>query len=69
MSWRGRDFWTMLAMDLKNSPEGYGATVGIRDFDVGDVDRSIRFLLGGAVPYEFRTTVVRDSTGRRIFEK
>ncbi len=56
----GQGLLDYVAMDLKNSPEGYGATVGIRDFDVGDVDRSIRFLLGGAVPYEFRTTVVRE---------
>ena len=64
----GQGLLDYVAMDLKNSPEGYGATVGIRDFDVGDVDRSIRFLLGGAVPYEFRTTVVREFHRKADFE-
>ncbi len=55
-----------VAMDVKNSRERYAATVG-RDRP-GDtfadsmerIERSIALLLEGRVPYEFRTTVVRE---------
>ena len=49
-----------VAMDIKNSAEKYGITVGIKDFDITPVDKSISLLLEGRVPYEFRTTVVRE---------
>ena len=47
-----------VAMDIKNSPDRYGETIGIPSFDVSKVKRSVEFLLSGKVPYEFRTTVV-----------
>ncbi|MGI6203190.1 MAG: anaerobic ribonucleoside-triphosphate reductase activating protein [Eubacteriales bacterium] len=47
-----------IAMDIKSSPAGYAAAVGIPDFDIAPVDESIHFLLGGTVSYEFRTTAV-----------
>ena len=46
-----------VAMDVKNSRERYGATVGIADFDTTGVEESVQFLLSGAVDYELRTTV------------
>lgn len=49
-----------VALDVKNSPEKYGATVGIDDLDLAPIAASIEFLLSGAVDYEFRTTVVRE---------
>ncbi len=49
-----------VAIDVKNSKEKYGMTVGIPDFSTADVEESIGFLLSGKVPYEFRTTVVRE---------
>lgn len=48
-----------VAMDVKNSPELYGRTVGLERFDLAPVERSKEFLLSGEVEYEFRTTVVR----------
>lgn len=48
-----------VAMDVKNAPALYGKTVGIEPFDLAPVERSKDFLLGGAVEYEFRTTVVK----------
>lgn len=48
-----------VAMDIKNSPEKYGETIGIPTFDISKVRRSVEFLLQGKVPYEFRTTIVR----------
>lgn len=47
-----------VAMDIKNGPDAYGATVGLREPDLGKIERSVRFLLDGAVDYELRTTVV-----------
>ncbi len=48
-----------VAMDIKNSPELYGKTVGINDFDITPIYKSISLLLDGCIPYEFRTTVVK----------
>lgn len=47
-----------VAMDIKNSPRKYAYTAGVPDLDLSEVSESVRFLLSGAVPYEFRTTVV-----------
>lgn len=49
-----------VAMDIKNSAESYGKTVGIEDFDIEPVLKSIKILSEGRVDYEFRTTVVRE---------
>ena len=48
-----------VAMDVKNSPALYAATVGLRVLDIGAIARSRDLLLEGRVDYEFRTTVVR----------
>ena len=57
-----------IAMDVKNSPARYAETVGLKSFDTGAVDESIRFLLEGTVDYEFRTTVVRQFHDEASFE-
>lgn len=49
-----------VAMDIKNSPARYAETVGMRAFDLTPVRESVAYLLTGAVPFEFRTTVVRE---------
>ena len=49
-----------VAMDVKNSPERYGETVGIPGLDLSPVRESVTFLLEGRVDYEFRTTVVKE---------
>lgn len=48
------------AMDVKNAPERYAETVGVPAFDLAPVQESLDFLRSGAVPYEVRTTVVRE---------
>ena len=48
-----------VAMDVKNSPERYGETVGKPGFDLAPIRESISYIMEGKVPYEFRTTVVR----------
>lgn len=61
-----------VAMDIKNSPSKYGQTIGIPNFDLAKVRRSVAFLLEGKVEYEFRTTVVKqfhdDESFREIGE-
>ena len=49
-----------VAMDVKNGPSYYGATVGIPQLKLDRIEESIRFLLSGAVDYELRTTVVQE---------
>ena len=49
-----------VAMDIKNDPEHYGETVGVPRMDISNVERSVKFLLAGEQPYEFRTTVVAE---------
>lgn len=57
-----------VAMDIKNSRENYGRTIGIADYDLTDVESSVRFLLEDHVDYEFRTTVVRQFHRKKDFE-
>ncbi len=49
-----------VAMDIKNSPDRYAQTAGIKDNLLKKVEESIRYLLSGKVDYEFRTTVVAE---------
>lgn len=48
-----------IAMDIKSSRENYARTVGIENLDLGPVEESVALLLEGRVPYEFRTTVIK----------
>ena len=47
-----------IAMDVKNSPAMYAQTVGLETMDLAPIEESLRFLIGGTVPYELRTTLV-----------
>lgn len=49
-----------VAMDIKNSPEKYPQTVGIKNFDLAPIYKSIELLLSDKVDYEFRTTVCQE---------
>ena len=48
-----------VAMDIKNSREEYSKTAGMNESLLPQVEESIRYLLSGAVDYEFRTTVAK----------
>lgn len=48
-----------VAMDVKNGPEQYATTVGVPGVKLERVEQSLRFLIGGGVPYELRTTLVQ----------
>ncbi|MBO5757631.1 MAG: anaerobic ribonucleoside-triphosphate reductase activating protein [Clostridia bacterium] len=49
-----------IAMDVKNSREKYAQTVGIKSFDTAPIEQSIALLRSSGVPFELRTTVVRE---------
>ena len=49
-----------VAVDIKNSKEKYGETTGMPKLDLTPVEETVSYLLQGHVPYEFRTTVVRE---------
>jgi pyruvate formate lyase activating enzyme len=63
-----------VAMDIKTSIENYGKVSGVPNIDTSKIERSIDLILRATIPYEFRTTVVRElhtasdfySIGRRI---
>jgi pyruvate formate lyase activating enzyme len=47
-----------VAMDVKAPPDKYALLCGVASVDLGAIERSMALLREGAVPYEFRTTVV-----------
>lgn len=49
-----------VAVDIKNTPEKYEETTGISGLDLSPLEKTIAFLKEDHVPYEFRTTVVRE---------
>ena len=56
-----------VAMDIKNSPARYAETAGVSGLDMKPVFESVDFLLSGQLPYEFRTTVVREFHTQKEF--
>ena len=58
-----------VAMDIKNSYENYGASVGIENYDTKGIKSSVEILKRGLVDYEFRTTLVAELHGKSDIEK
>lgn len=56
-----------IAMDLKSSKEGYATSVGLKKFDLSAIETSVDLLLKGNIPYEFRTTVVKELHSKEDF--
>ena len=57
-----------VAMDIKNSREKYGLSVGIKNYDTSKIEKSVSFLLEDRVDYEFRTTVVKEFNDEESFK-
>ena len=57
-----------VAMDIKNSPDRYGETVGVENFDMTPVYDSVKLLRESGADHEFRTTVVAGLHDERSFE-
>ncbi|MBP3604363.1 MAG: anaerobic ribonucleoside-triphosphate reductase activating protein [Lachnospiraceae bacterium] len=49
-----------VAMDIKNSKEKYPETAGLNDLQIEKIEESVELLAGAIIPYEFRTTVVKE---------
>lgn len=58
-----------IAMDIKNSPGKYAATVGLPEVNLEPIRESVRLLLEGKTDYEFRTTVVEEFHEAADFEE
>lgn len=52
----------MVSMDIKNCPKRYAETVGLSKerFDISRIFASTELLRSSRIPYEFRTTVVKE---------
>lgn len=49
-----------IAMDIKNCPARYAETAGLSSVRLSALEESISLIRGSGLPYEFRTTVVRE---------
>lgn len=49
-----------IAMDIKSSLSRYAEAAGIKDFQTDAVAKSADLIMRAGIPYEFRTTVVRE---------
>lgn len=58
-----------VAMDIKNCREKYGVTAGCEGLEVRLIEESVQLLKESRIPYEFRTTVVRELHEAEDFDK
>lgn len=58
-----------VAMDIKASPKKYSLAAGMTAFQFEPIKESIRLLMEGRIPYEFRTTVVKGIHETEDFEE
>lgn len=58
----------MVAMDIKNSKERYAQTCGIETLNMNTIEESVNLLKEGRIPYEFRTTVVKELHTKKDIE-
>ena len=49
-----------ISVEIKNSPNKYAETVGRMGYTAERIEETIRLLASGNIPYEFRTTVVKE---------
>jgi len=53
-------FADYIAMDIKSSRERYAEACGLKQFDTAQVEESVKILKKGLIPWEFRTTIVKE---------
>ena len=58
-----------VAMDIKNSLEGYPAIVGTQNVNYENIKKSVALLKENKVPYEFRTTLVKGFHNEKNMEE
>ena len=49
-----------VAMDIKNCPNLYAETCGLKFLDINNIKKSISLIMNKAKDYEFRTTLVKE---------
>lgn len=49
-----------IAMDIKNTPKKYKNTVGLAEINMEAIELSINIIKESNIPYQFRTTVVKE---------
>ena len=49
-----------IAMDIKNSKQRYGETIGLSAYDTSAVEKSAELIMNSGVDYEFRTTITKN---------
>ena len=63
------DIIDYVAIDIKNCKEKYGETIGVKNFNISSVERSMEILRSSGVDYEFRTTVTQNYHTKEDIEK
>ncbi len=56
-----------VAMDVKSDFQGYSRIAGV-NIDTDAIKKSIQYLIKSGIPYEFRTTVVKEYFDRNVAE-
>lgn len=49
-----------IAMDIKSSPDKYHTLSGITELDLDKINHSIQIIMSATIPYEFRTTLIKE---------
>ena len=57
-----------VAMDIKNCPNLYAETCGLKFINVENIKKSISIIMAKAPDYEFRTTLVKEFHERMDYE-
>lgn len=57
-----------IAMDIKNDPERYPETVGIKNINFDKIKESINLIMNSGIDYEFRTTMMSELHGEKEIE-
>lgn len=58
----------MAAMDIKSSKTQYHKVANIGNFDLSRIEESVDFLKENHIPYEFRTTIVKELHTTEVIE-
>lgn len=58
-----------VAMDIKSGKTNYAKTAGLNVLDLSRIEESVNFLLHCDIPYEFRTTVVKELHSEKDFKE
>lgn len=65
----GQGLISYVAMDIKSGKTNYAKTAGLNDLDLSRIEESVNFLLHCDIPYEFRTTVVKELHSEEDFKE